>query len=78
MDPVTNYCEAILGEDKNAKESIRLIPQLSSCSDSLLDLIFKYSKPVNLKPGEPLIKEGLYDQWVYFIVNGRYGSPNRR
>ncbi|MBU3917971.1 hypothetical protein KKA14_20780 [bacterium] len=70
MDPVTNYCEAILGQDKNAKESIRLIPQLSSCSDNLLDLIFKYSKPVNLKYGEELIREGLYDQWVYFIVDG--------
>lgn len=70
MDPVTNYCRAILGEDESAKSVIRLIPELANCSDELLDMIFTYSKPVNLEPGEVLIKEGLFDQWVYFIISG--------
>lgn len=70
MDPVTNYCEAILGDDESAKSAIRLIPEFSSCSDQLLSMVYRFSKPVNLDPGEILIEEGLFDQWVYFMVNG--------
>lgn len=70
MSPVTNYCEAILGENFEAKKSLRLIPALSNCSDALLDLIFTYSKPVKLTPGEVLIEEGMFDQWIYFLVDG--------
>ena len=70
MDPVTNYCEAILGDDATAKSSLHLIPELSNCSKELLQIIFRYSKPVNLKPGEGLIQEGLFDQWVYFMIQG--------
>jgi len=70
MDPVTNYCESVLGDNKTAKSALRQIPEFSDCSEDLLDMVFKYSKPVNLKPGEILIQEGLFDQWVYFIING--------
>ncbi|MBU2514133.1 hypothetical protein KJ966_22590 [bacterium] len=70
MNPVTYYCKAILGDNQSAKKSLRLIPEFSDCSDRLLDMIFCYSKPVNLSPGETLIKEGLFDQWVYFIIKG--------
>jgi hypothetical protein len=70
MDPVTNYCAAILGENRKAMSAIRLIPGLSDCSDDLLEMIYTYSKTVNLQPGEVLIQEGLFDQWVYFIIQG--------
>ncbi len=70
MDPVTNYCKAILGDSRSAKSALKLIPEFSNCSDNLLDMIFSYSKPVNLLPGETLIQEGLFDQWVYFIIKG--------
>ncbi len=70
MKPVTNYCEAILGYDPQAKSSLKLIPGFTGCSDALLDMVFCYSKPVNLSPGETLIQEGLFDQWVYFIIDG--------
>jgi hypothetical protein len=70
MDPVTNYCEAVLGDDRAAKEVLREIPEFAGCSDTLLDMLFSYSKPVNLNTGEVLIKEGLFDQWVYFVIKG--------
>lgn len=70
MDPVTNYCAAILGENKTAMSAIRLIPELAECSDELLALIYAYSKPVDIPPGETLIKEGMFDQWVYFVIRG--------
>jgi CRP-like cAMP-binding protein len=70
MDPVTNYCAAILGENQKAMSAIRLIPELSSCSDDLLGMIYAYSKTVSLQPGEVLIQEGLFDQWVYFVIQG--------
>lgn len=70
MDPVTNYCEAILGENPDAMAAIRLIPELSNCSEELLKKIYAYSKTVDAKPGEILIQEGMFDQWVYFIIRG--------
>ncbi|NQU63146.1 MAG: cyclic nucleotide-binding domain-containing protein [SAR324 cluster bacterium] len=70
MDPVTNYCAAILGDDEKAKSAIRLIPGFANCSDALLGMIYAYSKTVSFQPGEVLIEEGLYDQWVYFIIQG--------
>ena len=70
MDPVTNYCAAILGENQKAMSTIRLITGLTDCSDDLLEMIYAFSKTVNLQPGEVLIQEGLYDQWVYFIIQG--------
>lgn len=70
MNPVTNYCESVLGNDQKAKKVLRMIPEFAGCSDALLDMIFAYSKPVDLKPGEVLIQESLFDQWVYFIIKG--------
>ncbi len=70
MDPVTNYCAAILGENQEAMLAIRLIPELAGCSDDLLQMIYTYSKTVYTQPGEILIQEGLFDQWVYFIIQG--------
>lgn len=70
MDPVTNYCAAILGEDQKAMSAIRLIPGLEDCSDDLLRMIYTYSKTVSIQSGEVLIEEALFDQWVYFIIQG--------
>ncbi|MCP4750062.1 MAG: hypothetical protein GY866_04165 [Proteobacteria bacterium] len=70
MDPVTNYCRAILGDDGEAMNAIRLIPEFSGCSDRLLEMVYQYSKTVDMEPGETLITEGLFDQWVYFIIRG--------
>jgi len=70
MEPVTNYCAAILGENRAAMSAIRLIPQLADCSADLLEMIYAYSKTVDAEPGEILIQEGMFDQWVYFIIRG--------
>ena len=70
MDPVTNYCEAILGDNQEAKSAIRLIPEFRLCTDPLLDMVYRYSKTVDIEPGEKLITQGLFDQWVYFIIEG--------
>lgn len=71
MNPVTNYCRAILGDNPAAKSAIRIIPELSTCSDELLEMIYTFGKTVDVKAGEPLINEGLFDQWVYFIIKGQ-------
>jgi hypothetical protein len=42
--PVTNYCEAILGENPQAREAIRYIPELAAVSDELLTMIYRYSR----------------------------------
>lgn len=70
MNPVTNYCQSVLGENQIAKDTLRFIPEFTDSSDALIDMVFLYSKPIDLKPGEILIQEGLFDQWVYFLLNG--------
>lgn len=70
MEPTTFYCQAILGDNTESKAALKLIPELSSCSEQLLEKIFCYSKPVDYKQGEVLITEGFFDQWVYIIVKG--------
>lgn len=71
--PETNYLETVLGDNTEALMAIREIPLLRQCSDELQKLIFKYGRVFLLKNGDELTKVGAFDQWVYFIINGRLG-----
>ena len=76
----TNYLGNILGDNKEAKMAIREIPLFHDCSDQLLEMVYKYGKVVDLKHGDVLIREGEFDQWVYFIISGKlevYVGPEK-
>ena len=71
MEVKTNYLGALLGGDQNARMAIREIPLFRTCSDELLELVFRYGRIFSLREGETLTREGEFDQWVYFVIDGR-------
>jgi len=71
MSVTTNYLSNILGQDPDALLALREVPAFHECSGQLLELVFRYGRVVVLREGEALTREGEFDQWVYFIINGR-------
>ena len=54
MEVKTNYLGALLGGDQNARMAIREIPLFRTCSDELLELVFRYGRIFSLREGETL------------------------
>lgn len=73
MTPQTNYLQNILGNNENAKLALRELKYFRNSSDNMISLVYQYAKIVTLDEGEILIKEGEFDQWVYFTFQGRLG-----
>jgi CRP-like cAMP-binding protein len=73
MSVKTNYLGNILGHDPDALLALREVPAFHECSGPLLELLFRYGKIVQLREGEVLTREGDFDQWVFFIIDGRLG-----
>lgn len=71
MTLTTNYLVNILGDNAGARMAIRELPLFRTCSDGLLELVFRYGRVFSLAPGEELTREGEFDQWVYFMIDGR-------
>ncbi|MBL0690925.1 MAG: cyclic nucleotide-binding domain-containing protein [SAR324 cluster bacterium] len=70
MSPFTNYLKNILPENKNARQALRHLKSFHHASEELLDIVYKYGKVLKLSPGEILIKEGDFDQWIFLILKG--------
>ena len=60
-------------ENSEIIQKIKEIPALKLFRDEDLQGILKLSKLMQYKPGEIIIKEGQYDNWIYFIVSGKVG-----
>ena len=71
MEPRANYIAQVLGENQGALYAIREIPHFRNCSEELLNLVYTYGRVFSLMEGETLTREGEFDQWVYFIINGK-------
>jgi CRP-like cAMP-binding protein len=71
MVVTTNYLANILGRDPEALLALREVPAFHDCSGQLLELLFRYGKVAQLHEGQELIREGQFDQWVYFIMQGK-------
>jgi CRP-like cAMP-binding protein len=71
MAPKTNYLEHVLGENPEARIAIREIPLLRQGTESLLELIYRYGRIFALRENEELTRENEFDQWVFFVLNGR-------
>jgi CRP/FNR family cyclic AMP-dependent transcriptional regulator len=52
-------------------EKIKMIPTLDLFNDKDLRGIVKLSKIRKYNPGELIMTEGSYDNWIYFIVSGQ-------
>ncbi len=60
-----------LSDDNKLMQRLRKIPTLSNFQMEHLGGMLKLSKIRKYEPGELIIEEGKYDNWVYFLVSGR-------
>lgn len=71
MNRDTNYLGNLLGDVPEARLAVRELPMFRTCSEDLLDLAFRYGRIFSLREGEDLTREGEFDQWVFFVIDGR-------
>lgn len=62
-----------LKENKEITKKLREMPALKSFKDEDLQGILEISKVIKYEPGELIIEEGQYDNWIYFIISGKVG-----
>lgn len=60
-----------LSDDNKLMQRLRKIPTLSNFQMEHLGGMLRLSKIRKYEPGELIIEEGKYDNWVYFLVSGR-------
>jgi len=60
-----------LKESEDLIKKLRLLPTLKSFDDKDLKGVLKLSKIRKYDPGELILEEGQYDNWVYFLVSGK-------
>jgi len=60
-----------LKENEEIIQKLRNIPTLDSFRDEDLQGILKLSKTIKYDPGELIIEEGKYDNWIYFLISGK-------
>ncbi|MBW2331753.1 MAG: cyclic nucleotide-binding domain-containing protein [Deltaproteobacteria bacterium] len=60
-----------LKESEDLIQKLRGIPTLESFDEKDLKGILKLSKIRKYEPGELILEEGQYDNWVYFLVSGK-------
>ena len=66
-----------LKESEDLIIKFREIPTLKSFDEKDLKGILKLSKIRKYDPGELILEEGRYDNWVYFLVSGKVRIINR-
>ena len=69
--------QGYLKETGDIIQKLRSIPTLNLFSEVDLKGILKLSKMVKYDPGEFIIKEGQYDNWMYFLITGKVGIQKR-
>jgi len=52
-------------------EKIKTLPALESFDEKDLKELLRISKIVRYEPGEPIVDEGAYDKWLYYLISGR-------
>ena len=57
-------------DNRDIIQKLRKIPTLDFFNDRDLEGIIKLSRVIKYDPGELIIKEGQYDNWIYFIIYG--------
>lgn len=71
MAPKTSYLEEVLGHNPEAVIAIREIPFFRTCTEDLLQLVYRYGRIFALEYDQELTRENEFDQWVFFVLDGR-------
>lgn len=58
-------------EDEDLIQKLRLMPALKCLGEDDLGGILSLSRVQTFDPGEIIIKEGQYDNWIYFLIQGK-------
>jgi len=62
-----------LKENKKIIQKLKTIPTFKYFEDKDLQGMMEKSKMIKYEPGEVIIKEGQYDNWIYFVIYGKLG-----
>lgn len=60
-----------LKKNQEIIQKLRKIPTLNFFEDKDLEGIIKLSRVMKYEAGDLIIKEGQYDNWIYFIIYGK-------
>lgn len=60
-----------INENLDLITKLKEIPTLRFFEKKDLNKILRYSKIKNYKPGDCIIEEGSFDNWVYFLIMGK-------
>ncbi|MBW1677309.1 MAG: cyclic nucleotide-binding domain-containing protein [Deltaproteobacteria bacterium] len=60
-----------LKKNEDLLQKLRCMPSLKSFDDKALKGALRLSKIRKYEPGELILEEGQYDNWVYFLVSGK-------
>lgn len=52
-------------------DKLKQIPVLEAFSDSDLQELLQMAKLKQFEPGELILKEGSYDNWIFYLVSGK-------
>lgn len=64
-------------EDEELIQKLRLMPALKCLSENDLGGVLSLSRIQNFDAGEIIIKEGQYDNWIYFLIEGKLAIEKR-
>jgi CRP/FNR family transcriptional regulator, cyclic AMP receptor protein len=60
-----------LRENEEILEKLRLMPALKGAGEHELEGILSLSRMEKYETGEVVIREGQYDNWIYFLISGK-------
>jgi len=52
-------------------DKLKQIPVLEAFSDSDLQELLQMAKLMQFEPGELILREGAYDNWIFYLVSGK-------
>ncbi|RJR47941.1 MAG: cyclic nucleotide-binding domain-containing protein [Desulfobacteraceae bacterium] len=58
-------------DNKDLLDKIRFMPALKCLDDQDLDGVLSLSRIQRFDAGEIIIREGQYDNWIYFLISGK-------
>jgi CRP-like cAMP-binding protein len=62
-----------LSDNKELIEKFRSLPLFRDFPANRFNEILEMSKIMEFEPSEEIIKEGQYDNWIYFLLSGKVG-----
>jgi CRP/FNR family cyclic AMP-dependent transcriptional regulator len=58
-------------DNKDILDKLRLMPALKSLGEEDLEGVLSLSRIQRFEEGEIIIREGQYDNWIYFLISGK-------